>query len=566
MKAPRGCSGEPPSRLIDCSVLAAVAFLAFVVRFHGVTVPAIWYDEAFSVLLARYEPWQIWSLTARDFHPPLYYLVLHYWMEWFGDGALAVRSLSVIADVGTVLLGMKLMSLVATRRATWMAALLLALLPISIRYSQEARMYTLLGLWLMGATVTLVCWIKEPEKKRFPAIYVLLMTAAFYTHYFAALCMLVHWFYWWWGRTGNYHGVLPARLWILANGAVAVLFLPWFPHFIHHLSEGGVWMTPVTIQAVLSLVWQFTVMNAWGMHSLLLRALPLVSVVVCAVVLICKDDQPHRFNSLLVSYFFVPTVVLALAALIVPVFAPRYLTFAAVGLPLIVAAALDKWVRRTDVLALALIVVVAAEVQGGQAVYRQEDGLNGTDLRRDYRLDGLAAEIKKAGRSSDEIVLESLIWYLPFSYYNGAHNRLRFYIRLPLEEFWSISDRGGYALISENDKSIFFHDMQELRCGGRNVWWVMPKSVNDLMPLLEKDWIPSLTLVDAEMVASLYTLKAMPASTEAGNQSIITQPPPPSAQNCPPPPSATSANKTPHSPHRSAIPPASRTHAAAKTT
>ena len=108
---------------LDRSALATVTILAFVVRFHGITLPAIWYDEAFSVLLARHEPWQIWSLTARDVHPPLYYLVLHYWIAWFGDGALAVRSLSVIADVGTVLLGIKLMSLVATRRATWVAAL-----------------------------------------------------------------------------------------------------------------------------------------------------------------------------------------------------------------------------------------------------------------------------------------------------------------------------------------------------------------------------------------------------------------------------------------------------------
>lgn len=546
MKVPRVYLGAFPNRFVDRSALVAVAVLALVVRFQGITVPAIWYDEAFSVLLARYEPLQIWSLTARDFHPPLYYLVLHYWMGWFGHGALAVRSLSVIADVGTILLSMKLMSLVATRRATWMAALLLALLPISIRYSQEARMYTLLGLWLMGATVALVRWVKEPEKKRFPAIYVLLMTAAFYTHYFAALCVLVHWFYWGWGRLGDFPGMIPARLWILANVAIVVLFLPWLPHFIQHLSEGGVWITPVTVQAVVSLVWQFTVMNAWGTHSPLLRAVPLMLVVVCAVGLICKNDHPHRFNSLLVGYFFVPAVVLTMAALIVPVFAPRYLTFAAAGLPLIVATALDRWVQRTDVLALALIIVLTAEVQGMQSVYQQEDGLNGTDLRRDYRLDVLVGEIKKAGRSSDEIVLESLIWYLPFSYYNGSYSRVRFYVRLSLEEFWSVSDRGGYALISESDKSIFFHDMQELKCGGRNVWWVMPKSVIDLNPLLEKDWVRSLTLVDAEMVASLYTLRAPPASAEAGDPATTTPPLPPAAQNCPPAPSATSANKTPH--------------------
>ncbi|WP_434602917.1 glycosyltransferase family 39 protein [Pseudomonas sp. Z4-7] len=159
--------GQPTSRFVEGSALAAVLALALYVRLYGITTPAIWYDEAFSVLLARHEPGQIWSITAKDVHPPLYYLVLHYWIALFDEGVLSVRSLGAVADVGTVLLSIKLMSLVATRRATWIAALLLALLPISVRYSQEARMYTLLGFWLMGATVALVCWVKEPEKKGF---------------------------------------------------------------------------------------------------------------------------------------------------------------------------------------------------------------------------------------------------------------------------------------------------------------------------------------------------------------------------------------------------------------
>jgi len=547
MKGFRTYLDKPSSWLVDRLALMALVFLALVVRFHGITVPAIWYDEAFSVLLAKYDLGQICSITARDLHPPFYYVVLHYWMIFFGDSALAVRSLSVMADVGAVLLGIKLMSLVATRRATWMAALLLALLPISVRYSQEARMYTLLGFWLMGATVALVCWVKQPEKKRFPIIYVLLMSAAFYTHYFAALCMLTHWFYWWWGRPGKYQTVLPVRPWILANGAIMMLFVPWLPHFIDHLSEGPVWTPPVTAQGAVSLVWLFVVMNAWGAQSLLLRAIPLMLVVACAVVLIRKDNRPYRFNGLLIGYFFVPAVVLASAALIVPAFAPRYLIFAAAGLPLIVAAALDKLLQRIDALILALVVALTAEVQGLQSVYQQTDGLNGTDARNDYRVDRLVAKIKQVRRPNEEVVLESLIWYLPFIYYNESRDRIRLYVRMPLDDLWNVADRGGHGLIPESDKWIFFHDMQELKWEECDVWWVMPKSVTDLRPLLEKDWERSVTLADAEMVASLYTLKAIPASTEAGDQTTLTQPPPPAAQNCPPAPSATSANKTPHS-------------------
>jgi len=56
-------------------------------------------------------------------------------------------------------------------------------------------MYSLLGLWLIGATIALAYWIRRPQRTRYLVAYVLLMTAAFYTHYFTALCVLCHWLY-----------------------------------------------------------------------------------------------------------------------------------------------------------------------------------------------------------------------------------------------------------------------------------------------------------------------------------------------------------------------------------
>lgn len=76
-------------RFVDRSALAAVLALALVVRFHGITAPAIWYDEAFSVLLTRHEPWQIWSITARDVHPPPYYLMSGLYLIKIGNQSLS---------------------------------------------------------------------------------------------------------------------------------------------------------------------------------------------------------------------------------------------------------------------------------------------------------------------------------------------------------------------------------------------------------------------------------------------------------------------------------------------
>ncbi|KHK64418.1 glycosyltransferase family 39 protein [Pseudomonas frederiksbergensis] len=511
MTGPHAYPGKPFSWFVNGPALAAAVVLALAVRFYGITTPAIWYDEAFSILLASHEPWQIWSITAKDVHPPLYYFMLHYWMVLFGDEALAVRSLGVVADVGTVLLSIKLMSLVATRRATWMAALLLALLPISVRYSQEARMYTLLGFWLMGATVALVCWVKAPEKKRFAAIYVMLMTAAFYTHYFAALSVLAHWFYWWWGAR-FFRPVLPARAWILVNGVIVMLFLPWMPHFIEQLSMNGLkWIPPVTAHSVLSLVWQFTIMNAVEEQLRLLHAVPLVVVLACAAVMIWKDHGQYCFNGLLIGYFLIPAFILILVALVVPVFSTRYLVFAAVGVPLIIATTLDIVGRRIVLLLPALMVVLTSEILGVYAVYQQADTLNGTNFRSSLRLDGLAVQIKQAARSNDEIVVEFLLLYLPFSYYNRTGIQPRIYTDASFNIASGFSNRNGYALLNERPKGGYYADLKRLNSFGHRVWWITFR-VNATPPLSDKYWERSLTLVDGDVVAYLFTRRTISAS------------------------------------------------------
>lgn len=64
-----------------------VFFVAAIARFYNLTTTGIWLDEAFSVLLSVKSVSEILFHTARDVHPPLYYLILHGWINIFGEGA-----------------------------------------------------------------------------------------------------------------------------------------------------------------------------------------------------------------------------------------------------------------------------------------------------------------------------------------------------------------------------------------------------------------------------------------------------------------------------------------------
>ena len=140
--------------------------LALAVRFYGLTAAAIWGDEGSSLLLAQYAAVDLWFHAAHDVHPPLYFFLLRGWIELFGDGIWSIRSMSAIPGVVVVGLGIWLVRQLSTRRAAVLAGVLLALFPSAVRYSQEVRMYSLLAVWLLGATLALVYWVRQPERTR----------------------------------------------------------------------------------------------------------------------------------------------------------------------------------------------------------------------------------------------------------------------------------------------------------------------------------------------------------------------------------------------------------------
>lgn len=489
--------------------LIALIILALIVRFHAISVPVIWYDEAFSVLLSERSPALIWATTARDVHPPLYYVILHYWGLLFGNSVMSLRGLSAVADVGTLVLCLKLMSLVATRRATCFAALLLALLPISVRYSQEVRMYAMLGFWLMAATVALVCWHRQSQSKGYAVLYVLLMSAAFYTHYFAALCVLVHWLYWSGLGTGQ-PVALPARQWLMANVAIVALYLPWLPHLIDQMRRmnGLEWVPPTTWSMLPGLVSECTAMIS-AVDSGLWWALLLCAVMIaCCLTALFKDRVERRSTVLLISYFFVPAITVFLVSLVVPVFVSRYLAFAAVGLPLIAALALEGMAKHRPVIALICLSLFAAlEVQGVLTVYAQQDASNGTEVRRLARLDTIAEAINRQAQAGDEIIVDGLFWYLPYTYYNTTGIQPRLYIsqsssgttRRP-------SDYGGWSLIPQRLDWIFFSDVSRFKPAAKRVWWVTGKPRPEDVVTFPERWKQTLRVDGGGVEARLFTL------------------------------------------------------------
>lgn len=219
------------------------------------TTSQLWLDEALTVNISHLPLSGIEAALRRDGSPPLYYVMLHYWMDLFGTGNEAVRTLAGIFGLGTLWLSWLLAKRLFGRRAGLITLVLLAVSPFEVFYSTEARMYTLvtfevaaLGLLLLNAMRPRRA---EGSRATRPSFWVLagiaLSTCALlYTHYWALYILAATgaWLLW---RAIKGPSALRARWSAGAMLLGSLGFIPWLPIFIFQAQHTGTpWALPVS--------------------------------------------------------------------------------------------------------------------------------------------------------------------------------------------------------------------------------------------------------------------------------------------------------------------------------
>jgi mannosyltransferase len=126
-------------------LVIAITLVGLFLRVLLLGSKGMWLDETFSVWMANHSVGEMLQWVVRiDQHPPLYYLLLHYWIALNGDTPYYVRLLSALFGAATIpiiyLIGKRLSGAVMGLSAAVIQALSL----FNIYFGQETRMYTLL--------------------------------------------------------------------------------------------------------------------------------------------------------------------------------------------------------------------------------------------------------------------------------------------------------------------------------------------------------------------------------------------------------------------------------------
>ena len=205
----------------------------------------MWLDEAQTVAIAHRSLPHLFTALRHDGSPPLYYVLLHWWMSLVGTSTFAIRSMSGVFSVLTLpLMWLAARRIGADRRLAAIAVLLFALNPFAIRYATEARMYSLVvALWLVAFLVLTRWWTDGVWWSG--VVGALTVAALVLTQYWSlfaviavgAAALVVGW-------RGDRRGW--RLLAVLMVGCLG--FIPWAPSFVYQLKHTGApWGGPPTL-------------------------------------------------------------------------------------------------------------------------------------------------------------------------------------------------------------------------------------------------------------------------------------------------------------------------------
>lgn len=240
-RAETSTSYAHPRRLPVWWPLAALTVLAAALRLSTLDLQSFWYDEAFTPVHVLHP--SLWATLRGVSHtensPPLWYVLAWVASRALGTGEVALRLPSALAGIATVPVAWAIGRELAGRRAALVCAALVAVNPLFVWYSQEARVY---GLFVLTAALAMVCFLRaerDPTPQRL-AVFAATAALALLTHYFAVflLAPMVLWLAL--GRAGRTYATRRATA--APCGAVALVGAALLPLISAQGAHGTQWI------------------------------------------------------------------------------------------------------------------------------------------------------------------------------------------------------------------------------------------------------------------------------------------------------------------------------------
>ena len=412
---------------------------------------SLWLDEGINIVAAQKFSFvgMITQYAQADFHPPGHFAIIWIWGRLFGFSEVSMRMPSVIFGVLAIflvyLIGRKLVS----REVGLISALLFAINPLHIFYSQDARMYSLATLAVAVNIFLLIKIIKEEKiNLGFLVISNIAVLMSDYIAYFIFPAQLIFLL------LIKKRGII--KKWIMAMAGALTVFVLWLPVFLNQLNAGAsassalpTWKFVVGGFDLKTLPLTFVkfIIGRISLTDKVIYAAVLLPICSLFIFLIWKSiKQLDNFSrKLLMAWLIIPPIVATIVSLMIPVYSYFRVLFIVPGFVILVATGILSFknqLKYVFLVSVVLIEVFCALIYLLNPVYQREDWK------------GLVKFLY--GQRPSIILFESSGTLPPFDYYaKGSLNAKGALTDFPAKDESSVSDLGN---LLNGEKEVYLVD------------------------------------------------------------------------------------------------------------
>jgi len=427
---------------LDTSLLFLIAIIVIgaILRLINIGNEPFWGDEALSTDIVTYFPnvkQLIIYLRLVEVHPPLYYIMLHYWINLFGSSEFSTRIPSYVAGLIVILFTYRLgIILFSKKRVALLATLIVAVLPIQIEFSHVARPYIFVA--LSGVVASYALWrYLESSKLKYALSYIVALAVGLYFHYsalFVAIALASYWFIIVFSTHRRDNTSVGRQIfnWFIIHAAIFVAFYPWLDTVLYKLFLGqyqifeivrtsGNTFRELGLVSIDRLLWMDKdyLVSSFVIFAIGIAKISMIGFFIYfflskreqAIVLIRTDGRALFFVSWIVFVPFVPFMLTPLSLSYTPVNQQHILT-SSVFLALLIGYLFDVTPKSSKQRAVLTILFLASLMNFSIEVMADDSQGN-----RQYRLRETARFVSANYRTGDLVMVDAAYLRSDFNHY-----------------------------------------------------------------------------------------------------------------------------------------------------
>ena len=384
-------------------IIPGLFLVFFLLRLYRLGFHDLWYDEVITTHLVL-NPWHIWN-------PPLYYILLHFWIKVFGASEAALRFPSLIFSFASLIILFRLGARLFNKKAGLWASVIMGLSPFQLWYAQEARNYSLALLLGLLSTYLLVIAL-DKKKVGYWIGFALVSIAGVYSNYFLIFLTVSQGLY-----LLLFRGQFQCKLkHVIIFLSIGLGFLPYIRRFSDKFFTvwSGFWINAPTLRSLSITIENFIL--GYNSHFWAYLAADIIAIVLLAGACAGLREKALRPRiSLCLAILLGPILLSFLfSRLLFPIYLDRALIIASPGLYLLLGLGIAALPKK-KVAALLAASLCALLIYAGYAYYHDWMPLPyphhaGTYIKKPVK--PITAFIEDAFDDQDLLVLSNYsLWY-----------------------------------------------------------------------------------------------------------------------------------------------------------